>query len=168
MYDDYNRRYDNVRQGAYGRTQSRDGRGYTDRGIEPYPDERGRYERSRGGYGEEPRMSHSELREFIIDVIREQADEMFAEQGYYRGGEHGSDQHKRYKEVLETLREIPSAMEAVKHFGKYFEGLTEEERKVLTQLVQRPSMKKSAQSAGIPLERFCQLKHELMYKLKQQ
>lgn len=163
MYDDYNRRYDNVRQGAYGRTQTHDGRGYSDRGIEPYREPSMRhYEHERGGYSD---MSRGELRAFIMEVMREQADEMFAEQGYYRG-EQGGDQHKRFKEALEKLREIPSIMEATKHFPKYFEGLTEEERKVLTQLAQKPSLKKQAQSAGMTPERFCQLKHELMYKLK--
>lgn len=184
-YDRYGehggRGYENTRQGAYGRTQSYDGRGYQDRGAEPHgygrEHERG-YEQHRGGYdrgGDDygMGMSRGELREFIVQVLREQTEEMFAEQGFYRGGKggrggHDDELHERYKEVLEELREIPSAMEATKQFSKHFEGLTEEDRKVLTQLIQRPPLKKMAQNAGVSPEKFWQLKHELMYKLKRQ
>lgn len=113
-----------------------------------------------------------ELRLVIEYVVRDQTERMLAEQGYIpaegsKGG-HGSELHHRYKEVLEKLREIPSAMEAVKHFGKYFDDLSEEERKVLTQLIQRPTVKKQAAAAGVSPERFYEIKHELQYKLKEQ
>jgi hypothetical protein len=112
-----------------------------------------------------------ELKIVIEEVVREQTERMLAGQGYYPaagGNEHGGELHHRYKEVLEKLREIPSAMEAVKQFGKYFDDLSEEERKVLTQLIQRPTIKKQAAAAGVSPERFMQLKHELQYKLKEQ
>ena len=166
-YDDYRGRgYEDVRRGAYGRTQSHDGHGYEDRGAEPYGYRGEHVHRSGESWGQSG-MSLSELRAFIVKVMREQADEMFAEQGYHRGTDgHGSELHHRYKEVLEELREIPSAVEAVKKFGMYFDGLSEEERKVLTQLVQRTPLKKMSASAGVSPERFREIKHELMYKLK--
>lgn len=165
-YDDYRGRgYEDVRRGAYGRTQSHDGRGYDDRGAEPYGYRGEHGHRSDESWGQSG-MSRSELRAFIMEVMREQADAMFAEQGYHRGTDgHGSELRHRYKEVLEKLREIPSAMEAVKQFNKYFENLTEEDRKVLTQLIQRPPLKKQAAAAGVSPERFCEVDDELPYKL---
>lgn len=175
-YDEYRGGYDrsgyeNTRSGAYGRTQSYDGRGYADRGAEHHGYRGGdRVHAGRAEYSphEDMGMSRGELRNFIVQVIREQAEEMFAEQGFYRGEKSGHDElHARYKDALESLREIPSAMEATKQFGKYFEGLTEEDKKVLTQLVQRPPLKKMAASAGVSPEKFWKIKHELQYKLKQ-
>ena len=159
--------YENTRNGAYGRTQSRDGRGYADRTAEPYGYRGG--EHIHAGHAEELSMSRSELRDFIVQVIREQAEEMFAEQGFYRDDKHNHDNelHMRYKEALEELREIPSSIEASKQLGKYFENLTEEERKVLIQLIQRSPLKKMAASAGVSPEKFWQIKHELQYKLKE-
>lgn len=175
-YDDYRGGYDrggyeNTRNGAYGRTQSYDGRGYADRGAELHGYHGGdRVHAGRSEYAShgDIGMSRGELRNFIVQVMREQAEEMFAEQGFYRSEKSGHDElHARYKEALESLREIPSAMEATKQFSKYFEGLTEEDKKVLTQLVQRPPLKKMAASAGVSPEKFWEIKHELQYKLKQ-
>lgn len=177
MYDDYRQRgYEDVRQGAYGRARQQQ---YGDR----YEDRTGaaHYSRGREQSGDfwdvlrEAAHGHrpipEELRLVIEDVVREQTERMLAEQGYIpadggKGG-HDSELHHKYKEVLEKLREIPSAMEAVKHFSKYFDDLSDEERKVLTQLVQRPSIKKQAASAGVSPERFWEIKHELQYKLKE-
>ena len=185
MYDDYRQRgYEDVRQGAYGRArQPQYGDRYENRPVaEDYSrsGSRQRHGVEQGGdFWDVLREAASgrrpipeELRLVIEDVVRDQTERMLAEQGYIpaegsKGG-HGSELHHRYKEVLEKLREIPSAMEAVKHFGKYFDDLSEEERKVLTQLIQRPTIKKQAAAAGVSPERFMQLKHELQYKLKEQ
>lgn len=181
MYDDYRQRgYEDVRQGAYGRARQPQ---YGDR----YENRTGAEDYSRSGswqrHGNESsdlwdilreaahgrRPIPEELRIVIEDVVRDQTERMLAEQGYIpaegsKGG-HGSEQRHRYKEVLEKLREIPSAMEAVKQFNKYFENLTEEDRKVLTQLIQRPPLKKQAAAAGVSPERFCEVDDELPYKL---
>lgn len=178
MYDDY-RQYrgqgsENVRQGAYGRVrQPGYGERYEDRtGHEDYrrgggsrgDDFRDVLREAAYGRGEIP----EELKIVILEVVKEQADSMLAGQGYYpEHGGHGGEQHHHYKEVLEKLREIPSAMEATKQFNKYFDNLTEEERKVLTQLIQRPTIKKQAAAAGVSPERFYEIKHELQYKLKE-
>lgn len=183
MYDDYRQRgREDIRQGAYGRARQPQ---YGDR----YENRPGAEDYSRGGswqrHGSEQssdlwdvlreaahgrRAIPEELRLVIEDVVRDQTERMLAEQGYIpaEGGKGGSEGelHRRYKEVLEELREIPSAMEAVKKLGTYFEALSEEERKVLTQLVQRAPLKKMSASAGVSPERFCEIKHELMYKLK--
>ena len=182
--DDYYRQrgYEDVRQGAYGRArQPQYGDRYENRtGAEDYS-RSGSWQRHGGeqsndlwdilreaAHGRRP--IPEELRIVIEDVVRDQTERMLAEQGYIpvegSKGSHGSEQHHRYKEVLEKLREIPSAMEAVKHFSKYFEDLNEEERKVLTQLIQRPTIKKQAAAAGVSPERFYEIKHELQYKLK--
>lgn len=185
MYDDYRQRgYEDVRQGAYGRArQPQYGERYENRPVSEDYSRSG----SRQRHGDEPsgdfwdvlreaahghRPIPEELRLVIEDVVRDQTERMLAEQGYIpaegsKGG-HGSELHRRYKDVLEKLREIPSAMEAVKHFGKYFDDLSEEERKVLTQLIQRPTVKKQAAAAGVSPERFYEIKHELQYKLKEQ
>ncbi len=173
MYDDYRQRgYEDVRQGAYGRArQPQYGDRYENRtGAEDYSrsgsgrgdDFRDVLREAAYGRGEIP----EELKIVILEVVKEQADSMLAGQGYYpEHGGHGGELHHRYKEVLDKLREIPSAMEAVKQFNKYFENLTEEDRKVLTQLIQRPPLKKQAAAAGVSPERFCEVDAELPYKL---
>lgn len=183
MYDDYRQRgqYANVRQDARGR----DGQQWRGERYENGTMADSHYSRGgewptvyRGGeqgsdiwdvlreaaHGRRP--IPEELKIVILEVVKEQADSMLAGQGYYpEHGVHGGELHHRYKEVLDKLREIPSAMEAVKQFNKYFENLTEEDRKVLTQLIQRPPLKKQAAAAGVSPERFCEVDDELPYKL---
>lgn len=179
MYDDYRQhgrgQYEDIRQGAYGRSRQPQ---YGDR----HEDRAGATDYSRGhewqggefwgilreaAHGRRP--IPEELRIVIEEVFRDQTERMLAEQGYIpSSGMHGKggELHYHFKDVLEKLREIPSFMEAVKQFPKYFDDLNEEERKVLTQLVQRPTIKKQAAAAGVSPERFYEIKHELQYKLK--
>lgn len=105
-----------------------------------------------------------ELRAVILGVVGEQANGMLAQYGYTQQG--GGDQHHRYKEVLEELRDVPNLIEAEKKFDQYFTDLTPEERKVLKQLVNRPGIKKLAQMTNVTPERFMEIKHGLQYKLK--
>ena len=183
MYDDYRQhgRGENVRQGAYGsarqsqygdRYENRTGSADYRRGHEWHGEQGGDFWEVLRESAHGHRPIPEELRIIIEDVVRDQTERMLAEQGFYpaegKRHDHDSELHHRYKEVLEKLREIPSAMEATKHFSKYFDDLSDEERKVLTQLVQKPSMKKQAASAGVSPERFYELKHELQYKLKEQ
>ena len=105
-----------------------------------------------------------ELKAVILGIVGEQANGMLAQYGYTQQG--GGDQHHRYKEVLEELRDVPNIIEAEKKFDQYFVDLTPEDRKVLKQKVNRPSNKKLAQLSNIPLERFLEIDHELQYKVK--
>lgn len=116
-------------------------------------------------YGEMP--CPEELKQIIIGVVGEQANGMLAEYGYTQQGGM-PDSHARYKETLEELRGIPNVTEAVKKASQKFEGLTEEDRKVLQQILNRPSYRKMASMVNMPLERFMSVKHGLEHKLKQQ
>ena len=113
-------------------------------------------------YGETP--CPEELKQVILGVVGEQANGMLAQYGYHHQG--GDDQHHRYKEVLEELRDVPNVIEAEKKFDNYFSDLSLEDRKVLKQLVNRPSLKKMAQMVNMAPERFMEVKRGLEHKLK--
>lgn len=115
-------------------------------------------------YGERP--CPEELKQIILGVVGEQANGMLAQYGYSQNA--GYDDHRRYKEALEDLRDIPNVTEAVKKAGQMFEGLTDEDRKVLQQILNRPSYRKMASMVNMPLDRFMSVKHGLEQKLKQQ
>lgn len=115
-------------------------------------------------YGERP--CPEELRQVILGVVGEQANGMLAQYGYSQQGGYDGDQHHRYKETLEELRDVPNVTEAVKRAGQHFENLTDEDKKVLQQILSRPSYKKMAAITNIPLERFMQIKRDLEHKLK--
>lgn len=106
-----------------------------------------------------------ELRAVILGVVGEQANGMLAQYGYTQMGG-GDEHHHRYKEALEELRDIPNVVEAVKRAGQYFTDLTDEDKKVLQQILNRPSYKKMAQLANLAPERFMEVKRGLEYKLK--
>lgn len=108
-----------------------------------------------------------ELKQVILGVVGEQANGMLAQYGYtQQGGQYGGDQHHRYKEALEELRDITNLADAEKKFDNYFIDLTTDDRKVLKQLVNRPSIKRLSQMAGMPPERFMEIKRGLEHKLK--
>lgn len=117
-------------------------------------------------YGETP--CPEELKQVILGVVGEQANGMLAQYGYTQTGMPGGhdDLHARYKATLEELRDIPNILDAEKRFDAHFNDLTPEERKVLKAIVNRPSIKKLAQTVGLPPERFTEIKHQLQYKLK--
>ena len=116
-------------------------------------------------YGRKP--ISEELKAVVCAIMKQQADNMLGEYGYTQhGGQHGSEHHHRYKETLEELRDVPNVTEAVKRAGQYFDDLTDEDRKVLQQILNRPSYKKMAQMANMPPERFMEVKRGLEHKLK--
>lgn len=127
----------------------------------------------RGGqYGE--LLYSREFAEAVKRVSRETMDELLAQQGYFPGGMQGGMQggtggdpvHARYKEVLDEIRDAPSG-EQHKLVEARFENLSAEERKLLiAALAPECSTRKLAAKAGLPVERFLELKHGLKYKLK--
>lgn len=112
-------------------------------------------------YGETP--CPEELKQVILGVVGEQANGMLAQYGYTQ---QGGDQHHRYKEVLEELRDVPNVMDAVKRASQHFDNLTDEDKKVLQQILNRPSYKKMAQIVNMAPERFMEVKRGLEHKLK--
>ena len=138
------------------------------------------------GYGEQVdfmgeirEMAHGrkpipdELKAVVCAITKEQTDRMLGQYGYTQSGHsgehsgvHDSEHHHRYKEALEELRDIPNVTEAVKRAGQYFDDLTDEDRKVLQQILNRPSYKKMAQMVNLSPDRFMEVKRELERKLK--
>lgn len=126
-----------------------------------------------GQYGE--LLYSPEFAEAVERVCRERMDGVLAEQGYFPAGMQGAgfagqggfdhERHKRFKEALEELRDLPTA-EAQRRMPVLFPGLDEEGKRVLSVLVSESSKKKLAQKANMPLERFMQKKHELEGVLK--
>ena len=111
------------------------------------------------------RQCPEELRAVILGVVGEQANGMLAQYGYQQQGD--PERHRRYKKTLEDLREITSVAEAVKRAEQYFNNLTDDHKKVLRQILNRPSYKRMAQMENMSPERFMELKSELesIYKL---
>lgn len=145
--------------------------------------QQGGYE-SPGGYGEPHRGMSSgfmeELREWaygrkaipeefkavVCAIMKEQTDNMLGQYGYTQQGGSDPGRHHQYKEALEELRDVPNVADAVKRAPQYFDNLTEEDKKVLMQILNRPSYKKMAQSVNMTPERFMEIKRGLEYKLK--
>jgi hypothetical protein len=128
---------------------------------------------AQGDFMEEIReMAHGrkpipeEFKAVICATVKEQTDSMLGQYGYTQQDHHGSDRHRRFKETLEELRDVPNVSDAMGKANQYFETLTEEERKVLHHLVNRPSIKKMAQMSGLSPERFLELRHSLEQKIK--
>lgn len=117
-------------------------------------------------YGRKP--ISEELKAVVCAIFKEQTDSMLGLYGYSQHGQgpHGGSEHQRYKETLEDLRDIPNVTEAVKRAGQHFDNLTDDDKKVLQQILNRPSYKKMAQMAGMPYDRFMEIKRELEHKLK--
>lgn len=107
-----------------------------------------------------------ELKAIICTVVKEQTDSMLGQYGYTQHGQPGREQHLRYKEILEELRDVPNVTEAVKRATQHFDDLTEEDKKVLQQILNRPSYKRMAQMVNMTPERFMEVKHDLERKLK--
>lgn len=116
-------------------------------------------------YGEMP--CPEEMKQVVLGIVGEQANSMLGQYGYTQQGGM-PDSHARYKETLEELRDIPNVTEAVKKASQKFEGLTDEDRKVLQQILNRPSYRKMASIVNMPLDRFMAVKHGLEHKMKQQ
>ena len=176
--------YNNQYQGGYGQQYPQGGYG----GAQ-YPQHGGQFHSQQGGYmgglhnrpqqsgehesviaffrsvaqGERP--CPEELRAVIQGDVGEQANGMLAQYGYTQQGG-GDEHHHRYKEALEELRDVPNVVEAVKRAGQYFDNLTEEDKKVLQQILNRPSHKKMAQMVNMAPERFMEVKRGLEHKLK--
>ena len=148
----------------------------------PYSLHHSGYAQGGKGYGEQCSCMHEiiemahgrkpipeELKAVVCAITKEQTDRMLGQYGYTQGGHtssQSSEHHHRYKETLEELRDIPNVTEAVKRAGNYFDDLTDEDRKVLQQILNRPSYKKMAQMVNMTPERFMEVKRELENKLK--
>ena len=110
-----------------------------------------------------------ELKAVVCAITKEQTDRMLEQYGYTQSaheGGHDSEHHRRYKAALEELRDIPNVTEAVKRASQFFDDLTEEDKKVLQQILNRPSYKKMAQMVNMPPERFMEVKRDLERKHK--
>lgn len=122
-------------------------------------------------------MLHSDtFAEAVMRVCNEKMEEVLARQGYFPAGMQGAgygayspgydmDKHRRFKEVMEDIREAPSA-DAPRLIEQRFANISPEERKLLMVLASECSKTKLASKAGMPLERFMELKHGLEHKLK--
>jgi len=132
-----------------------------------------------GQYGE--LLYSAEFAEAVERVCREKMNGVLAQQGYFPGGGGGQGGwmpgmqggqgddplQARYEEVLDEIRDAPSG-EQHKLVEARFEGLVPEERKMLiASEAPECSIKKKAAKAGLPVERFLELRHGLKYKLKQ-
>ena len=137
------------------------------------------------GYGEQVdfmgeirEMAHGrkpipeELKAVVCAITKEQTDRMLGQYGYTQSGHSGGhsgdpERHRRYKKTLEDLRDITSVTEAVKRAEQHFDNLTDDHKKVLHQILNRPSYKRMAQMVNMSPERFMELKSELesIYKL---
>ena len=117
-------------------------------------------------YGRKP--IPEELKAVVCAIVKEQTDGMLGQFGYSQQGMTGYEggQHQRYKEALEELREAPNPIEAEKKFDQFFTDLTPEDKKVLKQLINRPSTKKLAQMVNMQPDRFMEVKRGLEHKLK--
>lgn len=148
------------------------GGGYMSQGG-GYNAQHGPYGSQGGQYGE--LLYSREFAEAVKRVSRETMDELLAGQGYFPShggmqggvfGGQGDPVHARYKEVLDEIRDAPSG-EQHKLVEARFENLTPEERKlIMAALAPECSTRKLAAKAGLPVERFLELKHGLKYKLK--
>ena len=138
-----------------------------------WPQQKGR---RGGGYGGgEALLSSPEFADAVMRVCRERMDEVLAEQGYFPAGMQGAgfggqggydhERHRRFKEALEELRDLPTA-EAQRRMPVMFPGLDEEEKRVLSVLVSESSKKKLAQKANMQPEKFMHVKHALEEKLR--
>lgn len=142
-----------------------------------YGPQHGPYGGHGGQYGE--LLYSEEFAEAVKRVSRESMNELLAQQGYFpggpgqggwmpgmqHGGQGGDPAHESFKEVLDEIRDAPSS-EQHKLIEARFENVTPEERKLLMALAGDCSKRKLAAKAGLPLERFMELKHGLKYKLK--
>ena len=177
--------YNNQYQGGYGQQYPQGGYG-----GHPYPQHGGQFHAQQGGYGGQQygrpqqggehesvlafframaqgeRPCPDELRAVILGVVGEQANGMLAQYGYTQGGEADHGRHKQYKDTWEELRDVANVMDAVKRASQHIDNLTDEDRKVLPQILNRPSYKRMAQSVNMTPERFMEVKRGLEHKLK--
>lgn len=142
-------------------------------GYEGVQAQRGGHGGHGGQYGE--LLYSPEFADAVMRVCRERMDEVLAEQGYFPAGMQGAgfggqggydhERHRRFKEALEELRDLPTA-EAQRRMPVMFPGMDEEEKRVLSVLVSESSKKKLAQKANMQPEKFMHVKHALEEKLR--
>ena len=108
-------------------------------------------------YGRKP--ISEELKAVVCAIMKQQADNMLGQYGYSQHGQghHDDSDLQRYEETLEELREVPNVTEAMKRSGQYFDDLTDEDKKVLQQILNRPSNKQMAKMANMQHERFMEI-----------
>lgn len=135
------------------------------------------HERRGGGYGgsDSELLYSPEFADAVMRVCRERMDEVLAEQGYFPAGMQGAgfsgqggydhERHRRFKEALEELRDLPTA-EAQRRMPVMFPGMDEDEKRVLSVLVSESSKKKLAQKANMQPDKFMHVKHGLEEKLR--
>lgn len=103
-----------------------------------------------------------EIEDVIIDVVRERMNDVLSAHGYE------SDDHayKRFKEVLEELRNTDTK-DLARKIDEHFRDLRPDERKLLSVLAQQRSKKQIADSAGLPsVARMHEMMHEIASKRK--
>lgn len=108
-------------------------------------------------YGRKP--IPEEFKAVVCAIVKEQTDSMLGQYGYsqHGHGHHDDSDLQRYEETLEELREVPNVTEAMKRSGQYFDDLTDEDKKVLQQILNRPSNKQMAKMANMQHERFMEI-----------
>lgn len=104
-----------------------------------------------------------------LQVLQTKADHALAEHGYMSESTHQQHhaRHKRYKEVLEELRNMgcgASIHERV--ITEKFGPLTTEEKKVMNVEVAKPSKAQQARQAGMTVEQYCSVRDALIEKVK--
>lgn len=110
-----------------------------------------------------------DIPEALVQIVQcitaQQADSVLSQHGLsYNNGQDPA--HTRFMETLDSLRDLPTTAEAARGIDSKFMNLTPDERKVLNILVQRTSKRRMAEKAGMPLDRFTELKHSLYHKLR--
>ena len=86
--------------------------------------------------------------------------------GGHRSHDHDEEEHERYKDAIERLREAP-ANEKPRLMKELFDDdLTPDEQNVLRIMSEQKSYRKWAAERGMTLERFKEAKKSLKHKLK--
>lgn len=122
---------------------------------------------------EEMASGHREIpdcvKAVILYVLKENTDHIKAGHGYVPetgAPQHQhSERHRRFKEVMEELRDAPS-LEVDKLISSHFHNLTAEEHRVIKNLAQDRSKRKIAELTGVgTIERLMEIKHAAEAKL---
>lgn len=104
----------------------------------------------------------------ILYVLKEHTDNLMEHAGYTPTEHEAPDmeRHRKFKEVMEELRDAPS-LEVDKLISSHFHGLTAEEHRVIKTDVQGRSKRKKAELSGVgSKDRYLELMHSAESKLK--
>ena len=102
-----------------------------------------------------------EIEDVIIDVVSDRMHEVLTSHSY----DHDDRAHKRFKEVLEELRNTDTK-DLARKIDEHFRDLRPDERKLLSVLAQQRSKKQIADAAGLPsVARMHEMERDLASKL---